>query len=85
MFGEGAGDAGAATTGRLWALGPVGLLPLGWRQAGVVGGLGRGAEPGFELGDTRGQDNDLPGLRLDQGDQVNAGEGEKRCRVHTHL
>ena len=81
--GERAGDAGAAATGLLAAVRQVRLLAFAGRHAGVVGGLGRGGEPGFEFADARGQDGDLLRLRFEQGNQVIAREREKGCAVHT--
>ena len=85
-----AGDAGAAWARLLLGrIGQVRLLALGGRHAGVVRGLGRGGESGFQFADTRGQGADLlslrPDLRVlrqDQRDQIITGEGEKSRAVH---
>ena len=91
VFGQRAGNTGAAGAGLLFAaVWQVRLLALGWRQAGVAGRLGRTAEFGFKFGDASGQGGDLLGLRLDlgmlrqnQGDQVFIRQAEKGCAVHT--
>jgi hypothetical protein len=82
MIGQCAGHAGPARAGLLAGVWQVRLLTLRGRQAGVVRGLGRGGEPAFQLGDARGQRRNLLRLRLDQGNQVVAGNSAKGGAVH---
>jgi len=45
-----AAETALARAFALALVGLVGLLALGWRQAGIVGGLRRDLEPGFQFG-----------------------------------
>ena len=75
-------DAGSALALlRCAPFGAVGFAPLRRRYRGIVRGLGRLAELGFEFGDTPGQFRNLRRLRLDlrrlrqpQRDQLVPGE-----------
>jgi hypothetical protein len=53
--------------------------------AGIVWGLPRHGELGFEFADARAQHRDLFGLCLDQRDQAIAGKRKENSEVHTSL
>jgi len=60
--------------------GRFGFWPFDGGAMDLPGVFGGAASLGFKIGDTRGQQPDL--LRLDQGDQVIAGEGNEGGAVH---
>jgi len=83
MFSEPARRAGTAGAGLLLAtVWKVRLLALRGRQAGIVWGLRRHGQLGFEFADPRAQRRNPFGLRLDQRDQVIAGKRKESSVIH---
>jgi hypothetical protein len=66
-------------------LGAVEFAPLRRRHRGIVRGLGRLTESGFEFGDTLGQGLDLRCLRQHQRDQLVPGEFCEFILIHPQV